>query len=93
MVRPLLSNADRADVFRGLAHPARRRVWRALAEGDKTTAELMKGLRMSMSGLAQHLRVMREAGLISPRVTNGRRYYQRNKAAIGRARRWVEQNG
>ncbi len=61
--------------------------------GEKTAGQLLEGLAMSPAALSSHLRVMREAGLIVPRVSQGQRYYRRSKGAFVRAQRWIDQNG
>ncbi|MCC6682241.1 MAG: winged helix-turn-helix transcriptional regulator [Phycisphaeraceae bacterium] len=92
MVRPILSDADRADAFRGVAHPTRRRVLKALDGGERTIRELRQGLKLSLPALSQHLRVLREAGLISHRVEGKRRWYRKNTAQLQRIKRWVDQS-
>ena len=93
MSRPILSDADRADVFRGLAHPTRRRLLRTLGDGEATVGQLLAGLRLTMPALSQHLRVLREAGLVVHRVIGHQRVYRRNVTSMRRACRWLEQNG
>lgn len=93
MSRPVLSDADRSDVFRGLAHPARRRMLRVLGKGEATAGQLGTGLKMSTSAVSQHLRVLREVGLITYRPAGAQRYYRRNESALRRAKRWLDQIG
>ncbi|MCC6681441.1 MAG: winged helix-turn-helix transcriptional regulator [Phycisphaeraceae bacterium] len=93
MARPVLSDADRADVFRGLAHPSRRRILRTLGNGEASAGELMAGLKLSMPALSQHLRVLREAGLVTHHAVGNRRVYRRNVPALRRVRRWLDQCG
>ena len=92
MSRPLLTDADRGDVFRGLAHPLRRRVLRMLGRGERSVSELLSGLDVTMPSLSRHLAVLRDAGLVTQRIAGPRRYYRRNAPALRRARRWLLQN-
>ena len=92
MTRPLLTNADRTDVFRGLAHPLRRRVLGMLGRGERSVSELLSGLDVTMPSLSRHLAILRDAGLVTQRVAGRRRYYRRNGPALRRARRWLQQN-
>lgn len=84
-----MSNADRADVFRGLAHPLRRRVVKRLSEGDAAAVELCKLLRITPQALARHLAILRETGLVAVRSQGARPFYRLNTGAFQRARRWV----
>ena len=53
--------------FHALADPTRRRILARLAEGEKSVAELTRGLAMSGTGAAKHLAVLAAAGLIRRR--------------------------
>jgi len=86
-----MSAADRADVFRGLSHPLRRRLLRTIGDGEMTVGQLLAGLKLTMPALSQHLRVLREAGLVSHRAEGHQRLYRRNLSVIRRARRWLEE--
>ena len=58
-----------SDVFRAIADPARRRILDLLAGGDRHVGELHAGLApefdFSQPALSQHLRVLRDAGLVT----------------------------
>ena len=86
-----MSAADRADVFRGLSHPLRRRLLRTLGEDELSVGALLSGLKLTMPALSQHLRVLREAGLVSHRKEGHQRLYRRNLSMLRRARRWLEE--
>lgn len=53
-----------ADVFRALADPTRRAVFERLASGPQNATGLRAGLDISQPAMSQHLRTLREAGLI-----------------------------
>lgn len=52
------------DAFAAIADPTRRRLLTELAAGDRTVSELSVGLAISQPAVSQHLKVLREAGLV-----------------------------
>jgi len=90
MTRPLLTDADRCDAFRGLAHPLRRKVLRMLARGDRSVTELLADLKITMPSLSRHLAVLRDARLVTQRVQGPRRVYRLHRAALRRAHNWFK---
>lgn len=93
MTRPLLSKADRADVFRGLAHPLRRAVLAQLKQGDRTVGELLKlvGAGVAMPTLSRHLSILRDAGLVKQQKVGHTRVYRLQRTAGQRALKWLNQ--
>lgn len=87
-----MTDADRADVFRGLAHPLRRRVLKMLARGERSVSEMLVHLEVTMPALSRHLAVLREAGLVTQRAAGRHLYYRRNNVPLRRARQWLGQN-
>ncbi|KHL17063.1 protein-tyrosine-phosphatase [Mumia flava] len=69
----------RAAVFGALSDPARLRIVDVLALGDASSSELAELLGISSNLLAHHLKVLREAGLVTshPSQGDGRRQYLR----------------
>lgn len=65
-----------AQVCRLLGHPKRLRILDLLAEGEKSSGELLRILGISKVNLSQHLAVMRSAGLIESRQ-QGREAFHR----------------
>jgi DNA-binding transcriptional ArsR family regulator len=64
-----------ADVYRAVADPTRRRVLERLAAGPLGFQDLHGGFEMTKGGFSQHLRVLRQAGLIAvDEVDRSRRY-------------------
>jgi len=92
MTRPFLSEADRADVFRGLAHPLRREVLVHLKRRERSVGELLElaGLTVAMPTLSRHLAVLRDCGLVRQRKVGHRRVYRLHGPAPQRAMRWLE---
>lgn len=93
MTRPVLSDADRADVFRGLAHPLRRQMIVLLDKKEQSAGALMAALNLSQPSLSQHLRVLRDTGLVRHRVEGRYRIYCVNKPSLRKARLWHQQIG
>jgi len=57
-----------AEIARALAHPARVHIVRTLAtESECSGAEIFSGLPLAQSTISEHLRVLREAGLVHSR--------------------------
>ena len=56
-------------VFTALADPTRRAILARLAQGEATVMELAEPFQLSLPGVSKHLKVLRDAGLI----TQGRR--------------------
>ena len=51
--------------FAALADPTRRAILARLASGEATVTELAKPFDMSLPGVSKHLKVLRDAGLVS----------------------------
>ena len=88
-----MTQVDRADVFRGLAHPLRREVLTHLKRQDRTVGELLDlvGASVAMPTLSRHLRVLRDAGLVRQSKDGHRRVYRLHRPAPQRAMRWLNQ--
>ena len=85
----MLSDADRTDVFRGLANPARRKVLTLLSKGEVAASDLLSGMKISQPALSMHLRVLRDCGLVKQRAQGNRRFYSLNTPAIRKAQQWL----
>ena len=78
-------------VFRALADPSRRQLLDRLFERDgQSLAELGAGLPMTRFGVAKHLRVLEQAGLVTARKVDRRRLHYLNPVPIQLiADRWI----
>jgi DNA-binding transcriptional ArsR family regulator len=63
-------------VFEALAEPNRRRILDFLLERERPVHDLVDLLRVSQPAVSKHLRVLREAGLVTSRVDAQRRLYR-----------------
>jgi DNA-binding transcriptional ArsR family regulator len=80
-----------ADRFGALADRTRRHLLEQLAVRDRAVTELMTGLDISQAAVSQHLRVLREAGLVTARKQGRHRYYRLRPAALTELRDWLDE--
>jgi DNA-binding transcriptional ArsR family regulator len=73
-----------------LADPHRRAVLELLRERPRAVGELVERLGLSQPGTSKHLRVLRQAGLVSARADAQRRVYALNGAALEELDQWLE---
>ena len=76
--------------FAALADPTRRAVFERLGGGPRAVGELAEGLPVSRPAVSQHLKVLKEAGLVSDRAEGARRVYQIDPAGLGQLRAWLD---
>ncbi len=79
---------DRA--FGALADPTRRRIVELVAVRERTAGELAAEFAMARPSVSRHLRVLREAGLVSARGEAQRRIYRLGPGALDEVGGWVE---
>lgn len=72
----MLSNPDAAGVFHAIADPNRRRLLDLLAEGDSPAQDLASRFAISFAAVSQHLKILREAGLVVSRAEGRQRIYR-----------------
>ena len=76
-------------VFRALADPTRRQIIAFLAEGESPMGEIASQFNSSLSAVSQHLKTLREAGLVTVRRDAQRRIYAINRGALLEAADWL----
>jgi DNA-binding transcriptional ArsR family regulator len=74
-----------------LADPTRRTVFERLGSGPKPVSEIAKGLTVSRPAVSQHLKVLKQAGLVSDRTEGTRRIYTIDPQGLGALRTWLDQ--
>ena len=76
--------------FAALGDPTRLAiVERLLKEGETSAGDLCEGVEISPPAVSRHLKVLREAGLVSRRVEGQRRIYAANPATLGVIGHWA----
>jgi DNA-binding transcriptional ArsR family regulator len=76
----------RPDGWSALADPTRRAVFARLAEHPRAVGELASELPVSRPAVSQHLKVLKEAGLVVDRPAGNRRIYQVDPDGVGALR-------
>ena len=76
--------------FAALADPTRRAVFERLGSGPKPVAEIARGMAVSRPAVSQHLKVLKEAGLVSGRPEGTRRIYTIDPEGLGALRAWLD---
>jgi DNA-binding transcriptional ArsR family regulator len=66
----------RVDVLTAIAEPTRRRIVDALRRRESSVSDLVTALTMSQPAISKHLRVLREAGIVSSRTAAQQRIYR-----------------
>lgn len=79
----------RSGAFRAIADPTRRAILDVLAGGESTVGALCRSFAISQSAVSQHLRVLRVAGLVTPRREGRRRYYSLQPGPLREVYDWV----
>jgi len=77
------------DVFAALANPARREVLRLLLDRPMAAGDLAERFTMARPSLSEHLRVLREAGLVSERRQGRNRVYTLDAAPLEEVSTWL----
>lgn len=80
-----------ADAFAALADPTRRRVFERLKSGPQPVGALAQGLPVSRPAVSQHLKALKEAGLVADRPEGTRRIYYIDPHGLAAVRRWLDQ--
>ena len=62
--------------FAIIAEPSRRAILGLLASSERSVGEIERRLRMPQPSVSKHLRVLREAGFVEPRIEAQRRVYR-----------------
>ncbi|MDN4598921.1 ArsR/SmtB family transcription factor [Leifsonia virtsii] len=87
-----------ADIFDVIADPTRRDILRVLLDrnteathsvGEISVSEIVATLELSQPTVSKHLKVLREAGLVSVREEGQHRYYRLDAGPLEAVEDWV----
>jgi DNA-binding transcriptional ArsR family regulator len=82
---PLVVTYD-VDPWDALGDSTRRAIFKRLVEGPRSVGELASDLPVSRPAVSQHLRVLKDAGLVSDRAEGTRRVYAVHPAGLSTLR-------
>jgi DNA-binding transcriptional ArsR family regulator len=74
-----------------LSDPTRRRIFERLRGGPRSVGVLADGLPVSRPAVSQHLKMLKDAGLVKDRSEGARRVYYIDPDGLGELRRWLDQ--
>jgi DNA-binding transcriptional ArsR family regulator len=78
------------EAIAALADPTRRTVFERLRGGPRPVVEIARGLPVSRPAVSQHLRVLKEAGLVHERREGTRNFYSVDGDALAELREYFE---
>jgi DNA-binding transcriptional ArsR family regulator len=84
------SRVPTADVFHAISDPTRRRLLRLLEHGERPVNVLAGQFDMTRPAVSQHLRVLREAGLVRERRVGRERRYRLHAPPLRQVSTWVD---
>jgi len=77
---------EEAEGWTTLADPNRRSILMKLADGERTVSELTEALPVSQPAVSQHLKVLKNVGLVTDRAEGTKRIYRLNEAGVAALR-------
>lgn len=76
-------------VLQALGDPTRRAILERLRGGPKAVVEIARGLPVGRPAVSQHLKVLKEAGLVTDRAVGTRRVYEVNREGLEALQRYL----
>jgi DNA-binding transcriptional ArsR family regulator len=73
-----------------LGDPTRRTIFERLSRGPSAVGDLAAGLPVTRPAVSQHLRVLKDAGLVTETAHGTRRIYRIDPRGIGAMREWLD---
>lgn len=86
----MANGTSAARALDALADPTRRAVFERVAAEPAPVGEIAAGLPVSRPAVSQHLRVLKEAGLVTETAQGTRRIYRIDPRGIGAVREWLD---
>lgn len=73
-----------------IAEPTRRRILDVVRDGEHSVSELVEAVGMHQPGVSRHLKVLRDAGLVTVRRDAQRRLYRLRAEPLRELDEWLE---
>lgn len=77
------------DTFTALADPTRRQIIEALAVGEASFGDIADRFDMSRPAVSQHLKVLKDAGIVASRPDAQRRIYRLTDDSLDEVEAWL----
>ena len=81
----------RVEGLAALGDPTRRAIFERLADRPLAVVEIARDLPVSRPAVSQHLKVLKDAGLVIDRAAGTRRIYQLDPDGVGALRAYLDQ--
>jgi DNA-binding transcriptional ArsR family regulator len=78
------------DSVAALGDPTRRAIFERLADGPSSVGALASGMPVSRPAVSQHLKVLKQAGLVADRQAGNRRIYSIDPDGLGALRAYFD---
>ena len=78
------------DAFTVLADPTRRQIIESLCSGERAFGEIAEQFEMSRPAVSQHLKLLRNAEIVSVRIDAQRRIYRLNNHGLNEVDEWLQ---
>jgi DNA-binding transcriptional ArsR family regulator len=78
------------DALRAIGHPGRRAMLHLAWDAERTSSELAEAAGLSRSAASQHLRILRDTGLVHVRVDANRRLYRVDAERLDQLRAFLD---
>jgi DNA-binding transcriptional ArsR family regulator len=86
-----MTNGSAARALDALADSTRRAVFERVARSPAAVGEIAAGLPVSRPAVSQHLKILKDAGLVAETAQGTRRIYRIDPRGIGAMREWLDQ--
>ncbi len=76
--------------LRAIAEPRRRRILRLVRDAEMSAGEIASHFDVTRSAVSQHLRVLKDAGLVAERRNGTRRIYRIRPEGLAELREFID---
>tara|TARA_B100000427_G_scaffold290595_1_gene266918 strand:+ start:72 stop:383 length:312 start_codon:yes stop_codon:yes gene_type:complete len=89
-MRAAAANQEAIDLLKALAEPIRLEIIESLSTGEKCVCDLMQETDLAQSKISFHLKVLKEAGVITDRQSGRWVYYQLDTRTLKSLQNWIK---
>ncbi len=89
-MRAATANGKAIDLLKALAEPIRLEIIESLSTGEKCVCELMQETDLAQSKISFHLKVLKQAGVITDRQSGRWVYYKLDVRALKSLQNWIK---